>query len=55
MFSPFSCLNVTAVPNFANFDNKFTVLPVDTPADGDLPAFLVGDDDDFPDWEFSRS
>ena len=41
--------------HFANFDNKFTVLPVDTPADGDLPAFLVGDDDDFPDWEFSRS
>ena len=48
------CSRLSRPAHRANFDGRFTTLPVDTPVEGPDPAFLDGDDALATGWEFVR-
>ena len=48
------CRSLSRPAHRANFDGRFTTLPVDTPVEGPDPDFLDGDDALATGWEFVR-
>ena len=48
------CRSLSRPAHRANFDGRFTTLPVDTPVEGPDPSFLDGDDALATGWEFVR-
>ena len=48
------CSRLSRPAHRANFDGRFTTLPVDTPVEGPDPSFLDGDDALATGWEFVR-